>query len=196
MLITGAGHSNSWFSLANGAHLAFSKKAFLEVGGYQGGEQYASGDDMFLISKMKEHFPEQVCFLKNPVEVSFTEPEYTLKAFLQQRIRWATKNRALPNGQKLNLIWGFIGLYCLAVVISGFGSLFSSKTFLAAFLILFLGKAIVDYSLLKTSSNYFRQGHLLKGFLVSEVLHVLYVAVVGTISLFRKNYVWKGRKTR
>ena len=45
--------------LCNGANLAYNKEAFLKVNGFSGNDHLASGDDIFLMEKMKKAFPKQ-----------------------------------------------------------------------------------------------------------------------------------------
>ena len=40
--------------MCNGANLCYDKKAFLDLGGYEGNKDIASGDDVFLLEKMLE----------------------------------------------------------------------------------------------------------------------------------------------
>ena len=44
--ITGASVYKKFHSMCNGANLAYEKKAFIEVGGFAGIDNIASGDDM------------------------------------------------------------------------------------------------------------------------------------------------------
>ena len=49
----------------NGANIAFKKKVFAEVHGYDDNKGLASGDDEFLLHKIFNLYPEKVGFLKN-----------------------------------------------------------------------------------------------------------------------------------
>ncbi len=75
--------------LANGANLAFSKLAFRRVGGFQG-DRHASGDDMFLLQRMRRH-RMKVSALAHPEIHVRVEPEEHWRGFLAQRLRWAGK---------------------------------------------------------------------------------------------------------
>lgn len=76
--------------MANGANLAYEKEAFLAVDGYKDISQKASGDDMLLVYKIAQQFPDKIRFLKNKAAIVLTEPMQTLSDFLQQRYRCAT----------------------------------------------------------------------------------------------------------
>jgi cellulose synthase/poly-beta-1,6-N-acetylglucosamine synthase-like glycosyltransferase len=78
-------------TMCNGANLAFRKKAFLDVGGYDGNYEIASGDDEFLMRKMHARFQGGIVFMSEQTSVVTTQPSATLSSFIQQRIRWAGK---------------------------------------------------------------------------------------------------------
>ncbi|HUR31781.1 MAG TPA: glycosyltransferase, partial [Saprospiraceae bacterium] len=106
MLVTAAGMRSKLHDIANGANMAFSKQAFQEVGGYQGNYQYASGDDMFLIEKMRKRFPDKIRFIKAKTAIVWTEAKINWESLIKQRIRWSGKNKGLKN-PAINWIWQF-----------------------------------------------------------------------------------------
>lgn len=75
--------------LANGANLAFSKRAFGRVGGFQG-DRHASGDDMFLLQRMRKQ-GLKVSALAHPEVHVRVAPEARWAGFMAQRLRWAGK---------------------------------------------------------------------------------------------------------
>lgn len=75
--------------LANGANMAFSRETFRRLGGYSD-DSRASGDDMFLLQRMRRA-RRKVSFLPHPDVVVEVRPEHGLSAFLGQRLRWAGK---------------------------------------------------------------------------------------------------------
>ena len=81
-------------SMCNGANLAYTKQAFNAVKGFEGIDTVASGDDMLLMEKMKEKYPQSISYLLSPKVVVNTKPAEGLLSFLQQRIRWAGKTKA------------------------------------------------------------------------------------------------------
>lgn len=84
--------------LANGANMAFSKVAFQSVRGFEG-ERWASGDDVFLLQRMKRA-GRRIGYLLDPEAVVAVQAETTFKAFWQQRLRWAGKMRGVGGSGK------------------------------------------------------------------------------------------------
>jgi len=79
--------------LANGANLAFTRTAFEAVGGYTG-DRWASGDDVFLLERMR-HARRPVSFLLDVDALVTVDAEPHWNGFVQQRLRWAGKMRGI-----------------------------------------------------------------------------------------------------
>ena len=84
--------------LASGANMAFSAKAFAAVGGYHG-DRYASGDDIFLLERMKRD-GRKVAYVLRADALVTVEAEPTFTGFRDQRIRWAGKMRGVAGAGK------------------------------------------------------------------------------------------------
>ena len=212
--ITGASLNMEMFNMANGANLACEKQAFLEVNGYQDIDKKASGDDMLLVYKIAQRFPEKVRFLKNRAAIVLTEPMHNLHDFLQQRFRWTSKSASYQD-KRITLILGLVYLFVSSIWINAllfFGNLLYSSifpdhtliallNFLPVFLYLLmlifqvLCKTIIDYHFLKSSSAFFNRHDLMDTFYSSELLHIWYIPFVGTLGNIL-HYKWKGRKLR
>ncbi|HND89218.1 MAG TPA: glycosyltransferase, partial [Saprospiraceae bacterium] len=94
--IAGAGLHMGWQRMGNGANLAFRKQVYEEAGGYASHGLVASGDDMFLMQEVAARHPQGLVFVKNRAALVLTRPEATWAALGQQRLRWGSKNAALP----------------------------------------------------------------------------------------------------
>jgi cellulose synthase/poly-beta-1,6-N-acetylglucosamine synthase-like glycosyltransferase len=81
--------------LANGANLAFSRDAFMAVGGYAG-DRRTSGDDVFLLQRMRRKGRRITCLGRRAAAVT-VEPVRGFGAFVAQRLRWAGKMRSYRN---------------------------------------------------------------------------------------------------
>src|SRR5580658_2654719 len=77
--------------MCNCANLAYEKRAFFEVDGFRGIDAIPSGDDMLLMHKIYNKYPDAVYFLKSPQAIVSTQPETSWNGFVHQRVRWASK---------------------------------------------------------------------------------------------------------
>nr|MBA3986744.1 glycosyltransferase [Flavobacteriales bacterium] len=176
--------------LCNGAHLAYSKNAFEEVGGFSGNDHIASGDDLFLLEKMQKAFPEEVHFLKNKEQLVLTKTELNWSSVLQQRVRWAAKT----SGYK-SLFSKFTGVVVLAAnmsVIIALIYLFQTENGLF-FMMLILLKWVVDEFFLYQVNAFFK---LEINWLYLRLMALLYPVLtiyIAVRALFG-SYVWKGRR--
>ena len=100
--------------LANGANMAFTKAAFASVGGYLGDRQ-ASGDDLFLLQRMR-NAGKRIGFLLDRRAVVEVEAEVTWRDFFSQRLRWSGKMSAI-GGQGMLAGLGAVFLpWCLILL--------------------------------------------------------------------------------
>lgn len=77
--------------LCNGANLAYSKDGFYMVNGFEGNNNLASGDDVFLMQKFLQAFKGKVVYLKDPTHTVSTKAVKGFKNMIGQRVRWAAK---------------------------------------------------------------------------------------------------------
>jgi cellulose synthase/poly-beta-1,6-N-acetylglucosamine synthase-like glycosyltransferase len=194
MGITAAGIHWGFQRMGNGANLAYTKSVFEEVNGFEGVNDRASGDDMYLLQKVAHLYPKGVFFLKNENATVFTEAKEDLKSFVQQRIRWGSKNAAYPE-KWVTILLATVFFFCWTLV---FNLLLSPFFFGAFWLLLFqiAVKIAIDYFFLREMSFFFQKQTLLRWFLPSCFMHIAYIAWVGLASQLVKNYEWKGRKLR
>jgi cellulose synthase/poly-beta-1,6-N-acetylglucosamine synthase-like glycosyltransferase len=195
MLFTAAAlHTRLW-PMANGANLAYSRRIFNKVNGYEGATHLASGDDVMLVEKVFRSEPDKILFLKQTAASVRTLAKPDLKRFFSQRLRWGTKNNRFPSFLSAAVI-GSVFLFSCLIILAFLSIPFHFSFFFPLFLFAFLCKTLCDYLLLKTATSFFRQGYLLKQFFISEIYHTTYIVVVGLASLLIKQYTWKGRKVQ
>jgi cellulose synthase/poly-beta-1,6-N-acetylglucosamine synthase-like glycosyltransferase len=194
MAITGAGIHTRTMRMCNGANLAYSRKAFLEAGGFSGLDGIASGDDMLLAQKMALTHADRIFYLKNKAAAVFTEAKPDWKSFFNQRLRWASKSAHYIEW-RVTAALGIVYVFCMNILFSLVMSVWY-PLLIPVFLIPLALKAIIDYYFLKNISSWFNRGELLYRFLPSFFLHCWYIICVGTASMVVKKYEWKGRKVR
>lgn len=176
--------------LSNGANLAYSKTAFLEVNGFSGNDHIASGDDIFLLEKMKKSFPMQVMFLKSKGAIVSTKPQHTWKNVINQRIRWASKTSKQKN--LASLLLGFLVLLTnISILALPIFMVFDPENLFVYVSLLFF-KIIADYLLLRQTAIFFNEKVVFWKFLWQPFLYAIVVLIVAFGSL-RGNYSWKGR---
>ncbi len=195
MGVTGAGIQLGWMNMCNGANLAYTKKVFEAVNGFEGIDHLASGDDILLMQKIAAHFQQGIGFLKNKNATVLTTAKPDINSFISQRLRWATKS-ANYREWKVTFILSIVFFYCCAIIFSFIAFLFFNIKWSILFLILFLTKLIIDYFFLKQMVTYFNRRDLMKKYCSAQVLHILYIVLIGFFSNIKKQYSWKGRKVK
>jgi cellulose synthase/poly-beta-1,6-N-acetylglucosamine synthase-like glycosyltransferase len=191
--ITGASVYKKFHSMCNGANLAYQKKAFYEVNGFEGIDSIASGDDMLLMHKIQTRYPEKIMFLKSEDVIVETAPAATFKDFIHQRIRWASKADQYTDKKitAVLLLVYFLNAWIFILAVSSF---FSVKAFYY-FLISIAIKTTVEILFLYPVSKFFGKQKLLWWFLPAQPFHILYTIVAGFLGKFG-SYQWKERKVK
>lgn len=191
--------------LANGANMAFSRDAFLYVGGFAG-DRRASGDDMFLLQRMRKN-RQKVSFLVHPDVLVRVRPEETWRGFFAQRLRWAGKMWAYREGAGLFAAaaaalfpWVLLAvtLWLLDNVRIGQG-MFYTLTFLAAAWLVWLVPILRLVSTMERSyASSGEPGDPPKAdgawsTLPAVLLFSLYAPLIAIVSIFVRP-TWKGRR--
>ena len=193
--ITAASVSGGFHSMCNGANIAYKKSTFMEVGGFKGIDKIASGDDMLLMHKIREQYPGKVGYMFCRGAVVHTHAMKTWAAFLNQRIRWASKS---THYKDKNVFAVLVVVYLLNLLLL----LFPLLAFLAGmqawhmlkFWLLFLVlKASIEFIFVFNVAGMFKRKSLLKWFFPLQPLHIIYTVSAGLLGKV-KAYTWKGRK--
>lgn len=176
--------------LCNAANLCFRKESFLDVGGYQGNEKLASGDDIFLMEKFISSGKKTV-FLKSTGVMVTTNAQDDLGSLISQRIRWAAKTSAYKDifaiGVGLQVF-----LMNFSLVLAFILMLCNKLTFQVLF-IFFLLKSLADFLLLNRSARFFKKRKLLWHFVWASCCYPFFTSFAALASLF-SGYTWKGRR--
>jgi cellulose synthase/poly-beta-1,6-N-acetylglucosamine synthase-like glycosyltransferase len=175
--------------MCSAANMAYRKKAFLEVEGYEGNEALLSGDDEFLLKKMVHTYGVDAVVYLNQ-NLVFTQPQASWASLFSQRIRWASKWKSHQS---------------LAHVLSAVFPVAVQLVFLSSFFLLFLGipgvLVFASIWILKFYFETYTLGNVLRNFgirphiiwfLMTGIVHPMYVLVSAFGTLFVK-FEWKGR---
>ena len=187
--VTAGSIENKTPLMCNGANLAYPKEVFEKVGGFEG-DSYTSGDDIFLLLKIKKEYGvESIHFLKSLDAVVRTKAKSKLKDFLEQRARWASKNKSFhwEIVRIASLVFGLNFLLVLLPLIA----LFFSKIWI--FYFFFLGlKILVDFPLTCQITKFTKKTNLLKYFVLLSIIYPYYIVVSAISGMFGK-FTWKER---
>ena len=195
MGITGAGVQGNFSHICNGANLAYEKKLFYEVGGFKDIDHVASGDDMLLMQKVARFYPKSLGFLKNAEATVLTKAKPTLKDFLSQRMRWASKSSSYTEVFTVfQLVVVF--LFCCNFLFSLVATTFWDVQFIFIFILQVIIKFLFDYIFLNIMTLFFNRKDLMRIFLPAQFMHIIYIIYVGFSSNFKKKYIWKGRSVK
>lgn len=191
--ITAAAVSAGHHSMCNGANIAYRKDVFYEVGQFKGIDQIASGDDMLLMHKIKQHYPNNLGYLFCPEAIVTTAPMPNWKSFFNQRIRWASK--ADKYGDK-SIFWTLMLVYAvnlfllvLLVISPFFEGGFSN------WLMLVIAKTAIELSLMIPVAKFYRHTKALLWFPLMQPFHITYTVIAGWLGKFG-TYQWKGRSVK
>ena len=201
--ITGAAVYKKMHSMCNGANLAYSKKAFVQVNGFAGIDTIASGDDMLLMHKIYKQYPDGIAYLKSKEVIVHTAPVKTIGEFFNQRIRWASKADKYDDKRIFAVLLMVYLFNCLLLVLPIFAlinniqySIFNVQcsTF-GPWLLLLLLKTITELIFLLPVAKFFNKQSLLWLFPLMQPFHILYTVIAGWLGKFG-SYKWKDRKVK
>lgn len=188
-----AGIGNKMPATCNGANLAYRKDVFIKLNGFQGIDQLASGDDELFLHKVASAYPGTIGFCKSRDAIVYTHAKKTLRDFIQQRKRWASKSTKYKNKSVIFLgvaVWLF-NLSFLVNFVAGF----SNSAFWVIAFIAMLCKEIVETIFLFSLSSFIGRRKLLYYIPLSTILHIFYLIFIGIAGNSGK-YNWKGRMVR
>jgi cellulose synthase/poly-beta-1,6-N-acetylglucosamine synthase-like glycosyltransferase len=181
--------------LANGANMAFARRSFNDVNGFEG-DRWASGDDLFLLSRMRRA-RKRIGYLLDPSVVVEAATEPTWGGFFSQRMRWAGKMRAIDGGgTRLGAFavlvpWSLIACTIAAGTSLSFGQgLVRTAALIVAAWLLWLMPVVALVSDVRRTLH-MRPRRLRTTF--SLLCFPLYALPVVLLSLFARP-VWKGRR--
>lgn len=178
--------------MSNGANLAYEKSAFDAVGGF-GNDRFSSGDDVFLLLKIKKRFGNKsVKFIKNRDAIVYTEPKRSIKEFIQQRIRWASKNK----GYDLKILLVSFTVYMVnLLLITGLVMAIFYPAIIKIVIISICLKMIIDLPVLFGITKFANRRKMMYFAFPMIILYPIYIIITGALGIIG-NYQWKGRKIK
>lgn len=178
-------------NMCNGANLAYTKQVFIEVGGFEGSEEVASGDDEFLMHKVFQQFPDKVSFLKCKESIVYTNAQKTIGSFVHQRKRWASKWQFYQNWQ-VSALAVFIFCVNFGLIVGLLGAILGVFSW-TAFVFQVGLKWIIELVFLQTVLRFLGHGVVGWWIPITQLIYPFYVSFFGLLAQ-KKGYEWKGRR--
>jgi cellulose synthase/poly-beta-1,6-N-acetylglucosamine synthase-like glycosyltransferase len=201
--ITGASVHKKFHSMCNGANLAYTKEAFIAVNGFKGIDNIASGDDMLLMHKIYNQFPNNIEYLKSKEVIVKTNPVSTVQQFFNQRIRWASKADQFDD-KRIFVVLIIVYLLNVLMMVLPIVALISNRSIFIFniqlsifnfYILLLLIKTIFELFFLYPVAKFFNQTKLLWWFPIAQPFHIVYTVIAGWLGKFGK-YTWKERSVK
>ena len=185
-LTTAASALNGQPIMCNAANMAIRKSHY---GQTNLKDEYASGDDMFLLIHLKKE-NANIRFLKNNHALVTTSVPSTLIAYLKQRSRWLRKasGYSQTNIHTTAVIMLAGNLAWPAAILIGLATL--NAAWITVALILFAIKYTADYHLLKSGEEFFNIRTYLRHVLALSILYPLMIVSIGVTTLLKNKKKW------
>ncbi|MBN3522100.1 glycosyltransferase [Algoriphagus lutimaris] len=176
------------------ANMAFRKSAFHQVHGFEGNEINPSGDDEFLLKKIKREYGETaVKYLPIKETLIQTVPESSWSALIHQKIRWAGKWKS--HSSLLHSLVAAIPALFQVIWLSSLVMLFWGKIeflgFCSIWIFKILAEIVAFVRILRSLGKPFKLPVLMG----TSFIHPFYVILV-VLGVIRGKYVWKDRVTK
>jgi biofilm PGA synthesis N-glycosyltransferase PgaC len=181
-------HRMGMTSLSNGANLAFTKRIWLEVGGYQKHQHIASGDDEFFVQDVVGKHPHQVIFRTERESIVSTTANKTFTEFMHQRLRWAGKWRKYKDIRMKGIAAAVFLIHLM--ICAGLILIFNEHNEILTGL--FLLKVLLEGYLILHVSKKLESHFSLVHFIILQFLYSPYVVIFGLAANFVP-YKWKDR---
>lgn len=191
--ITGAAIHKKIHTMCNGANFIYEREIFHEVGGFRGIDNIPSGDDMLLMEKIYEKFPDDVRYLKSSNAIVTTGPMKDWRSFINQRIRWSGKTDHYSNKKMFHiLLLVYILNVCFLILTI---AIFFKSSWLFLLLLFLLAKTIIEFPFVNTVAKFFGRQFQMKFFPLMQPIHILYTIIAGWFGKFG-SYEWKERRVQ
>jgi cellulose synthase/poly-beta-1,6-N-acetylglucosamine synthase-like glycosyltransferase len=191
--ITAAAVSSRTHMMCNGANFIYTRNAFNEVRGFQGIDHIPSGDDMLLMQKIFDKYPDKVFYLKSGYAIVTTQAATNWKEFFNQRIRWASKSTDYTD-KKIFYILMVVYFYNLLFPVLALTMFWYEKGWMMLVLFM-LFKLLVEFPFVASVAKFFGLSKLMWYFPFLQPLHIIYTVIAGWLGKFG-SYQWKNRKVK
>ena len=185
------GITNVGFPLAaSGQNLAYRRKAYDEVGGFERIKERMSGDDTLMIQLIRKHTKYRIVFASDPGTYNSTLPMGSLTELIHQRSRWASNGTIMLRLNPFFFIY-LVSVYALHMLLfAGLVAGVFNPLLLIMTVFAWITKWVVD---LAVSHSGFRLFHrefsfsLFMFWFITQTPLIIWVGFKGTLGYFK----WK-----
>lgn len=168
----------------SGANMCFSKSVFEQLGGFDEVD-YKGGDDVFVLQKFFKHHQNDIAFISHSDAVVFTPAKHSLKAFIQQQLRWSGKI-GKHMGKRSVAIALVIAFFHWAIGVAFLLSLVDVKYFLIG-TFLFTFKCLVENPLILKSHKIFGERIGILNLWMLQFAYIFFVIALTVLTPFKKS---------
>lgn len=178
--------------ISNGGNMAFRRSTFLNLNPYEGNMKHPGGDDDLLMHRVVQAFgPSAVTFCPDPRSRVDTPPVGHLRDFLQQRIRWISKQGAYPDpwvSGILKAVWFMQALIVLGLC----GGYFVDGRIVWISLAAWFIKGWLDGLFTRRAAAFYEVNAPWWLLWVTHLWYLPYTLIAGLMG-YRGQFEWKGR---
>lgn len=173
--------------LCTGRNLAYRKKVYDEVGGFDKIKMSISGDDDLFLQLVRKQTQWKIQYITSGDSFVATTPPINWQDFVEQRKRHFSAAKFFSI--QMMTFFSFYHFANLILLISPF--IYILGLFSTEIIIITVCTKLISDSILFTSlANIFKGNKFRFSFIFMEVLYVLYNIFIGTLGLFKK-FEWK-----
>ena len=184
------GLNRAW--LCTGRNLAYRRRVFDEVGGFEKIKMSISGDDDLFIQIVRHTTKWKIRYAVKPDSFVRTAPPVTFSEFVQQRTRHFSAGKFFSTPMKA--FFFFFHLSNLILLLGLTTMILSTQLYqlaLLGFAIKLACDLLVNWAAIRVILNMeIRKGFNFSDFLLTEILYILYNTFIGPLG-FVKTFRWK-----
>tara|TARA_B100000003_G_C10909604_1_gene362649 strand:- start:463 stop:1548 length:1086 start_codon:yes stop_codon:yes gene_type:complete len=166
----------------SGQNLAYKKKDFQTINGFEPVKDLVSGDDMYLVQSISSI--KGAIFNYNPSSFVSTLPKNSFKSYINQRIRWSSNSK-----QNLSSNPQFF-VFLISAFFANCSIMFSFIYFSGVSFFLFLTKFFLEAFIIFIGSRLFLTPVSFLTYIMWNLIQPIYIPIIGVAGLIGK-YSWK-----
>lgn len=180
--------------ICSAANLAYRKKVFEEVGGFETQLEFTSGDDDLFLQKAASLKKYKIKFAFNREAMVESSPKKKSGEFLEQRKRWASKYLFYENkGIVIQII--LLALFYIGLIAQPVLGFLLSPYFFYLFVISVITKLMVEFLVMRFGAKNLYSKEIMNLFFFSELIQIPYIIYAAVAGLFG-NFKWKGERVK